>query len=641
MDLSTISMNLSPEFVRLYKETDPRILDLEGIAPHHLDMAHMADLYLNHRVVDISIDDNANANEAKAYGSYLREVSQGWYKLLGYHELFKLLCQRVGLERARQLTTASWNGDLYFHDSTSIMIPYCWAFSTSFILFSGCRWGQLYSLPAKHRKAFLDQVKEVTIELAQQLAGAVAIGDFFVNYAYFVKTEGLNVQNPAHRKEIENDFQSLVHTLNKKLRPSYQSPFSNLSIFDRPNIEVLFKDIRYPDGSSPDINLIMDIQKIFCNWFKQGDPLTGLPYRFPVVTLNIRLDDKRQIIDHDAFDYFSSINLEKGCFNIYISSGNKVASCCRLTNDLDLAGIDSFGNGGISLGSHRVVTINLARIGKRAQNGEHLFTLLEEQLNCAKDLLVAHRSLLRCNIEAGLLPLFAQNIISESRLFSTIGLNGIYECVQEQGHSPFTNAGRVFIEELLTFIKNKVQAFSKETETLFNIEQVPAESLAVKLAAKDRLLYGMDYSIYANQFVPLWVDCDIIDRIKIDGGFSRLLTGGGISHLNLAEKLTHSNQMKKLIAYAIECGCEHFAINYNFCRCQQGHISVAGPVKYCPLCASPIVDHFTRIIGYYVPVSGWSKGRQEEHGTRVFKKDAGLDHLPHQIPQHKEVETTL
>jgi ribonucleoside-triphosphate reductase (formate) len=641
MDLSTISMNLAPAFVRLYNESNPKILDLEGISPKQLDMAHMADLYLNHRVVDISIDDNANANEAKAYGSYLREISQGWYKLLGYHALFQTLCKHVGPERAETLLRASWDGDLYFHDSTSIMTPYCWAYSTSFMLFAGCRWGQLHSLPARHHKTFVDQVKEVTIELAQQLAGAVAIGDFFVNYAYFVKKDQLNPQNPEHRKEIENDFQSLVHTLNKKLRPSYQSPFTNLSIFDRPNIELLFKDMRYPDGSSPDVNLIMDIQKIFCDWFKKGDPLSGLPYRFPVVTLNIRLDDKRQIIDQESFEYFSEINLEKGCFNIYISSGNKVASCCRLTNDLDLAGIDSFGNGGISLGSHRVVTVNLARLGKRAQNTEHLFALLKEQLHNAKELLVAHRQLLRENIAAGLLPLFTQNIIAESRLFSTIGLNGMYECIQEQGHSPFTMAGRVFIEELLTFIKDTIQSISKETGTLFNIEQVPAESLAVKLAAKDKLLYGMDYEIYANQFIPLWVDCDIVDRIKIDGRFSRLLTGGGISHLNIAEKLTHVNQMKRLVAYAIECGCEHFAVNYNFSRCQQGHISVAGQSQFCPVCASPIVDHFTRIIGYFVPVSGWSKGRQEEHAQRVFKQAPSLDHLPHPQVTHKSFETEL
>jgi len=441
--------------------------------------------------------------------------------------------------------------------------------------------------------------------------------------------------NPAHRKDVENDFQSLVHTLNKKLRPSFQSPFTNLSIFDRPNLEHLFGDMRFPDGSRPNIELIIELEKIFCDWFAKGDPLTGLPYRFPVVTLNIRLDNAHQIIDKESFNYYSSINLERGCFNIYISSGNKIASCCRLANDFDLAGIDSFGNGGVSLGSHRVVTINLARLGKRAHNAKELFEMLGQQLSYAKELLIAHRELLHDNIEAGLLPLFTYGVIHENRLFSTIGISGVYECIEQQGQSIFTESGQLLAKEILTCIKEAVQSMTKETGKPFNIEQVPGESLAIKLAVKDKLLYGMDYEIYANQFVPLWVDCDIVDRIKIDGAFSQLLTGGGISHLNIAEKLTHPDQMKKLIAYAIECGCEHFAVNYNFCRCKNSHISVAAHMKCCPQCAAPIVEHYTRIVGYCVPVSGWSKGRQKEHASRIFQKELRLDHLPRPTVMHK------
>ena len=41
MDLSKFTMTFSPEFIELYNQTDARMLDLEGIAPGHLDMAHM------------------------------------------------------------------------------------------------------------------------------------------------------------------------------------------------------------------------------------------------------------------------------------------------------------------------------------------------------------------------------------------------------------------------------------------------------------------------------------------------------------------------------------------------------------------------------------------------------------------------
>ena len=514
-----------------------------------------------------------------------------------------------------------------------IQIPYCFAYSTNFLLDRGNFWGQLQSFPAKRARSFIDQVKEVTIEIAQSIAGAVAIGDLFVNYSYFIKKEKLDMTDPEVRKNIENDFQSLVHTLNKKLRTSHQSPFTNFSIFDRPNLEYLFGELRYPDGSSPDFDLIEDIQRIFCDWFSKGDPVTGLPYRFPVVTLNLRVDEHRNIIDKRSLDYFSSINVDKGCFNIYISEGNKIASCCRLINDLELAGCDSFGNGGVSLGSHRIVTINLARIGKLAHSVDDAIELLREKLIDARDILISHRHLLQKRVNQGFLKFFNYDIMHMDRFFSTFGVNGIYECMEELGAPIKTEQGKEWAHRIINEIKQFSYACNKETGNSFNVEQVPAESLAVSFASKDRLVYGMNYQIYANQFIPLWIPCDIVDRIKIDGEFSRSLTGGGISHLNLGERLTCENQMKKIIEYAVVCGCEHFAINYNFCTCKNKHVSIAGPSKLCPICAEQIVDQYTRIIGYYTPVSTWNKGRQREHGERVF---SGNGRIITQLHEQKE-----
>ncbi len=625
MDSQKYLNGYSKDFKDLYFKSDPAILELEGISYNKLDIDTMANLYFDKNTADMSIDDNANVNESKSYGNYISEITKGWLKLQGYYDLYKELIETHKTKRAQEIIAAIWNGDLYMHDSTAIQIPYCWAYSTLFLIERGNFWGQLRSLPPHRRRSFMDQVKEVTIEIAQEIAGAVAIGDLFVNYAYFVKKENLDISNPYHRKDIENDFQSLVHTLNKKLRPSHQSPFTNLSIFDRPNLEFLFGELRYPDGSKPDFDIVEEVQKIFCDWFSKGDPSTGLPYRFPVVTLNLRTDKNKNIIDKKAFEYFSKINLEKGCFNIYISSGNKIASCCRLVNDLELAGSDSFGNGGISLGSHRVVTINLARLGRLAETEDNLFSLLDHQLEISRDILIAHRKLLRKRIDQGFLRFFDYGIMHMERLFSTLGINGIYECLEELGMPITTPRGKALAHKLLNHIKEYATSCSKQYKHSFNVEQVPAESLAVKFAAKDALLYGMDYSIYANQFIPLWVEQDITDKIKLDGEFSKTLTGGGISHLNLGEKLTSVSQMEKIIEYAVKSGCEHFAINYNFCKCKNDHITVAGPSKQCPMCGVEIVEQYTRIIGYIVPVSSWNKGRRKEHATRVFKNQDSVD----------------
>jgi len=625
MELSNILKNVSADFLELYKKTDPVLLKEEGISLENLDVFSMADNYVNEQLVDMSIDANANAHEGKAYGNYIMEISKGWLKLLGYYRLYEQFKKDYSQERAEKLLTSILNGDLYFHDSTSVEIPYCWAYSTYFILAKGSRWGQLESLPAKNRRSFLDQVKEVTIELAQEQAGAVGIGDLFVNYSFFIKKEKLNIEDPDVRKMIENDFQSLVHTLNKKLRPSFQSPFTNISIFDRPNLEYLFGESVFPDGTRPDFDLIESIQKIFCNWFKHGDPQSGLPYRFPIVTLNLRIDENRKILDEKAFEYFSQINLEKGCFNIYISSGNKVASCCRLVNDFDLAGCDSFGNGGLSLGSHRVVTVNLARLGHLSKSFEELVKLTRERLADARDILMSHRNIIRERAAKGMINFIKRGIIFEDRLFSTFGINGVYEALDSLGYSLFTQKGKELAQFWLEDIKSFSLESNKTYKMLFNVEQVPAESLAIKFAAKDKYLYGMDYKIYSNQFIPLWVDCDVTKRIEIDGYMSKSLTGGGISHINIGEKLTSADQIKKLIQYAIKSGCEHFAVNYNFSTCKNNHVVVNGLSKVCPICGEIIINNYTRIVGYFVPVSSWNKGRRVEHATRVFKKQDAVN----------------
>lgn len=176
-------------------------------------------------------------------------------------------------------------------------------------------------------------VKEFIIQLSHEVAGAVAIADLFVYYSYYVKNElenfrentGLSKDIPyvqllsrRIRKEIEDDFQSLVHTLNMKLRSMSQSPFTNVSIFDMANLQLLFEKLVFPDGTNPDLPLVMEIQKIFCNWFCKGDPNSGLPYRFPVCTLNIRIDENKNVIDKEAFDYFCQINMHNSPFNVYI-----------------------------------------------------------------------------------------------------------------------------------------------------------------------------------------------------------------------------------------------------------------------------------------------------------------------------------
>jgi len=628
------TFTLDTDFIELYNNTDERLLKVEGIHKEQLDIFKASADYMNGGSESI-IDENANASSkfGKLYGIFQAELMKPIQKIRGYNDIYTIIKDRHGVATANECVGSIFSGDLYLHDSCFIHIPYCWATSVSMIVHNGIQDNeQLNSMPPKKRRSFIDMVKEFIIQLSHEIAGAVAISDLFVYYSYYVMHELDNFREvngfstslsyvqlltQKLRKEIEDDFQSLVHTLNMKLRNVSQSPFTNVSIFDMANLKLLFGELVYPDESSPDLDLIMEIQKIFCDWFAKGDPATGLPYRFPVCTLNIRIDENKNIIDEKTFEYFCQINMGNSPFNVYISSGHKIASCCRLLSSYENH-FDSLGNGGVSLGSVRVCTINLPRIGHIAQQNQSLNDELHLMLKRCEIILRCHRALIERQIKNDFLPFFSNGTMNLQRMFCTIGINGIYECVKELINDPLSDEGITYYQRILGTIHSYAENISKSgSGMLFNCEEVPAESLAGKFAMKDSIVHGMNYEIYSNQFVPLSCDIDIYRRIAFEGKFSKYLSGGCITHINMIDKINFVQQMRDLMTYIIQSGIEHYAINYNFCLCENNHLTTNTPGHSCKQCGQS-VQEYTRIIGYFVPVSQFSSSRKKEHVTRTF-----------------------
>lgn len=636
-----ILLSLDDGFKKVYDSINKDILKIEGIHTDQLDIMKISNDYMNN-IETSFVDENANASsKGRSYGIFQAEMLKSLQKLRGYDDIYKSIKKHHTKKDADEIISSILNGDMYLHDSCFIQIPYCWATSVQLIVNEGIQYNdQLISIPPKKRRSFIDMIKEFIIQLSHEIAGAAAISDLFVYYSYYVKTEleafrkssglssslaSVQLLTSKLRKEIEDDFQSLVHTLNMKLRSVAQSPFTNFSIFDMANLKLLFGNTVFPDGTSPDLDLIMEIQKIFCNWFSKGDPNTGLPYRFPVCTLNVRIDDEKNIIDHETFEYFCQINMHNSPFNVYISSGHKIASCCRLLSSYENQ-FDSMGNGGTSLGSVRVCTLNLPRVGHRAKQNCHsendlkecLQQELESVLRKCEMTLRCHRKLIEEQISKGFLPFFRSGIMSLKRMFCTIGINGIYECVKEliPNQDPLSEQGLEYYKFILEYIHSYAENISK-SGILFNCEEVPAESLAIKVPQKDKILFNMNYDIYSNQFVPLSHDVDLHERISLEGKFTKYLSGGCITHINMIDKITSVEQMKDLMVYIIKNGVEHYAINYNFCMCANRHLTTNKPKSPCRECGLP-VQEYTRIIGYFVPVEQFSSGRKKEHNTRKF-----------------------
>jgi len=623
-----IETTFSESFDRLYNkinstDTGKSLLEIDGVSRTALDIGQMSHLYFTDNLPDVTIDANANADNEISPNNFGSEIVKGIQKIEGYFLLHRYAERRFGTEYADLLIRSIIDGNIYFHDASGVGVnqPYCMATSTTMIMCEGRPYGQLKSLPPKRADSFIAQCIEFTMDMSQSWCGAIALSDLITNYAWYAKNEELS------DKKIINDLQKLIHTVNNSFRVGGQSPFVNVSIFDMPNLRKLFEYHVYPDGTSPDFDFIMHIQKIFCEWFSMGDPATGHPYRFPIATANLSLDDNKNILDKEFLDFVSEVNCRTGCFNIYANTGEKIASCCRLLNDKSRmpARFDSFSNGGLNLGSHRVVTINMPRLAILSNGDVELFyETLDKRLQEVRDLLLVHREeILQRRIKQGFLKFYYPlKWFSLDRMFSTIGIIGIYEMCHFMKLDIKSVEGCQFVRDVLTYIETFAKETSETTGHSFNVEEIPGESVATKFVQKDKIIFGPDvvpFELYSNQYIPLIADAPLPDRIKLTGKFQDILSGGGILHLNIADQIKEPSTMKHLIEYAVQNGVSHLAVNYGFGCCENDHVTICGNSDKCQICGSNITSHMTRIVGYFTKTDAWGKVRREyEFPKRVF-----------------------
>lgn len=632
-----------------------KILKIHGLSKDSLDIIN----FLHRSIVaqhsqDVSVDANAN-KESNTITSLIGESVIPYQKLLGYDTLYRQMKEDWGKKDAKTLSALMYDYSLAIHDSGKLLIPYCWAFDASKIVFLGRPFGQVKSKPPKRVSSYIAALDETIHQMAgSHLAGAVAISTFFSDIAYIlINREHIDLEtlrkDAKVRKYVENCIQTFIYSVNHLSRSSNESPFTNVSVFDRPKLRALFSEdnmgwmFHTEEGEiDPEYfyDVIEEVQDIFCDYFDKGDPLAGgMPFRFPVVTLNFSKDTNGNL-DPDSESFLERMSKKEIYrYNIFTSLGTKVASCCRLINNADMnelgASVNSFGGSALSMGSHRVVLLNTNRYALELQgkgDADDFLRFLDTRIEQATKILLSHRHMLAKLRDDGFLMFLENGWMDLDRMFSTIGLIGLIETVEtlNKGLDEKNGDRKLTMEEMLVFINKKVNELSVKYHIPMNIEQVPGEAMAPRLAKVDKYIFGEEkvpYELYSNQFVPLWVDATIFERMEADGAYNQLFTGGGIVHFNLSEKTT-PQQNKELIKFAIKSGAEHFALNMCVSECEKGHVSL-GKYDKCPICGGQITDYMTRVVGFMVRVSKMNKTRREwEFPRRKFRS----------IPTAEEIE---
>ncbi|MCI6726948.1 MAG: anaerobic ribonucleoside-triphosphate reductase [Bacteroidales bacterium] len=500
-------------------------------------------------------------------------------------------------------------------------------------------------------QSFSGQITNLTFLLSSQCKGAVAFGEYFVALNYYVVIEfGPKwYDNLDHevtttdcrisrtvKGQILKAFKQFVWGINQPAsNRCFQSPFTNISYYDHTYFNALFKDFCYPDGSKPEWKAVDTLQRLFMKWFNEVRLKQVLT--FPVETFAM-VHDGQDIIDKDYKELCAEMYAEGHSFFTYISdSADSLASCCRLRNELaENTFSPTSGLTGVMTGSCNVITINVNRfvqdtVRKHALQGhwqQHTERFKEELVAILERVYkyhIAFKTMLYDLEDKGMFAASNGGYIYMSKLYSTIGINGLNEGARFLGMQVSNNAEYIqFLQLVLGTIKEQNKRHSihdRKRPVLFNSEVVPAEGLGGKNYNWDKAdgyWVPADENLYNSYFYNAHDDTSVLDKFILHGRQTYQFTdGGSAAHINLDDHLSKA-QYLKLIDFAIANGTNYFTFNIPNSKCEDcGHV-VKKPVSTCHKCGSQHITQYTRVIGYLRPIKTFGQDRQIEAAKRVY-----------------------
>lgn len=547
---------------------------------------------------------------------------------------------------------------IYTHDeaTTPVLKQYCMAVSLYPLMMEGV--GNIDGItptPPNDLQSFSGQVTNLIFLLSSQCKGAVAVGEYFIALNYYIVQEfGPNwyekldvVTTTDHcskqrtvRDAIYKAFKQFIYGVNQPAgNRSYQSPFTNVSYYDHTYFDSLFGEFYYPDGTKPQWEAIDCLQRLFMKFFNKLR--TKQILTFPVETMAMVYDPKtNDIIDKDYKDFTAEMYAEGHSFFTYISdSADSLASCCRLRNELAENTFNpTSGLTGVMTGSCNVITLNINRIvqdcnkayglkrnGGWKENTSFLKDYLVDILERVYKYHIAFKTMLYGLEDKGMFAASNGGYIHISKLYSTIGINGLNEAARFLGMTVGNNKEYIeFLQLVLGTIKeqNKIHSIHDANRPfLFNSEVVPAEGLGGKnynWDKEDGYWVPEDENLYNSYFYDAHDDTSVLDKFILHGRQTYQYTdGGSAAHINLEDHLS-KEQYLKLIDFAIANGTNYFTFNIPNSKCDDCGYITKHPITECPKCHSKNITQYTRVIGYLRPVKSFGKDRQIEASKRHY-----------------------
>jgi len=628
-----INLKLNKKFVtclnKMKQKYGEKFERINGFHQMNLNFNDFIDNFIDAKnVADVSIDANANSS-SKDINTLKSDMMKPHLKLLAFNKIFYEITKKYGLVTAEEWLENEWNGSFYLHNaSTSSYLPYCFAYDLDLVVEKGLFFiDKFKSKPAQHLTTFNDHVLEFISWTSNRSSGAVGLPSYLVySYYYWNKDvkDNFYLKNPEYYRR--QCFQKFIYDLNQPYLRITECAFTNISIMDRNYLVELFGGRQFPNGEYiiDHIEGIIEHQKVFMETI--AEIREQLFMTFPVLTFSLLFQNDK-FVDEEFARWCNKHNLLWYDSNNYV--GNDVttlSNCCRLLSDTKkLNGfINSIGGTSLSIGSVQVNTTNLRKIVLDSDKDENMyFKILAERTHLSIKVLDIIRSIIKRNIEKGLLPNYTYGLIKMENQYNTLGTTATYETVRDMGYIKedefgnkyYTDKGLEFACKIYDTINEIKENY--DFDYSLNIECVPAERANSVLCEKDNLLYpdeNKDF-LYSNQWIPLMENCTLQEKIKLGSILDIKCGGGQISHINLQGKFTNEEQSWNMLNYIAKSGVIYSAYNIKISICEEGH-GFYGEI--CPICGKKMVDTFSRIVGYLVSTQSYSKDRKKEFDKRKW-----------------------
>jgi len=504
-----------------------------------------------------------------------------------------------------EIGRAHREADFHIHD-LDMLSGYCAGWSLRTLLTEGLNGvpGKVEAGAPKHLSSATGQIVNFLGTMQNEWAGAQAFSSFDTYLAPFIKKDNVPYE------EVLQSIQELIYNLNVPSRWGTQTPFTNLT-FDWTCPEDL-KDQHPIIGGEEmpftygDCKREMDmINRAYIEVMTKGDA-KGRVFTFPIPTYNITPDFDW---DSENADRLFAMTAKYGLpyFQNFINSElkpNMIRSmCCRL--QLDLRELLKRGNGlfgsAEQTGSLGVVTINCARLGYLFKGNEQgLFDRLDHLLDLAKTSLDIKRKVIQRHIDQGLFPYTKRYLGTLRNHFSTIGVNGINECIRN-----FTNDanditddwGHAFALKLLDHVRARMVEFQEETGHMYNLEATPAEGTTYRFAKEDRKRFpdiiqaGTESNPYYTNSsqLPVGFTDDPFLALEMQDDLQRKYTGGTVLHLYMADAISSAQACKELVRRALtRFRLPYLTVTPTFSICPK-HGYISGRHDFCPICDAELI----------------------------------------------------